>query len=104
MLIEVVYHNFNGWFIDYFKEFLLLNKDISTFKEIAFGRSESWSGSRVPIIQKKIEFYQDVLTMIKTLPSTLDYSEHIDYLEQKIRWKQKEIKEEQKREFEDEHY
>jgi hypothetical protein len=103
MLIEVVYHNFNGWFIDYFKEFLLLNKDISTFKKIAFGRSESWSGSRVPIIQKKIEFYQDVLTMIKTLPNTLDYSEHIDFLEQKIRWKQKEIKEEQRREFEDEY-
>lgn len=104
MLIEVVYHNFNGWFIEYFKEFLLLNKDISTFKKIAFGRSESWSGSRVPVIQKKVEFYQDVLTMIKTLPNTLDYSEHIDYFEQKIRWKQKEIKEEQRREFEDEYY
>jgi hypothetical protein len=104
MLIEVVYHNFNGWFIEYFKEFLLLNKDIVTFKEIAFGRSESWSGSRVPIIQKKIDFFQDVLTMMKTLPNTLDYSEHINYFERKIKWKQKEIKEEQRREFEDEFY
>ena len=61
-LIEVVNHNLRSWFIEYFREFLLLNKDISILKKIAFGRSESWSGSRVPVIQKKIEFYEEVLT------------------------------------------
>lgn len=66
--------------------------------------SESWSGSKVPVIQKKIEFYEDVLKMIKTLPNILDYSQHINYFEQAIRWKQKEIKEEQRRAFEDEFY
>jgi hypothetical protein len=99
MLIEVVYHNFSGWFVEYFKEFLLINKDIALTKKINFERSESWSGSRVPLIQKKIEFYQDILKMINVLPNILDYSEHIDYFEQKIGWKKKEIEREKKRDF-----
>lgn len=99
MLVEVVYHNFNVWFIDYFKEFLLVNKDINVAKHINFGRSESWSGSRVPLIQKKIEFYQDIIRMINTLPNILDYSEHIDHFEQKIIWKKQEIAHEQKNDF-----
>ncbi|MDR6546755.1 hypothetical protein J2810_002815 [Chryseobacterium rhizosphaerae] len=104
MLIEVVYHNFNGWFIEYFREFLLINKDVTLTKKINFGRSESWSGSRVPLIQKKIEFYQDILKMINALPNILDYSEHIDYFEQKIGWKKKEIEDEQRRDFMEEFY
>jgi hypothetical protein len=104
MLIEVVYHNFNGWFIEYFREFLLINKDVALTRKINFGRSESWSGSRVPLIQKKIEFYQDILKMINALPNILDYSEHIGYFEQKIGWKKKEIEDEQRRDFMEEFY
>lgn len=104
MLIEVVYHNFNGWFVEYFKEILLINKDVALTRDINFERSESWSGSRVPLIQKKIEFYQDIIKMINTLPNILDYSEHIDYFEQKIAWKKKEIEEEQRRDFMQEFY
>lgn len=104
MLIEVVYHNFNAWFIEYFREFLLINKDITLTRKINFGRSESWSGSRVPLIQKKIQFYQDILKMINELPNILDYSEHIDYFEQKIACKKKDIKDEQRRDFMDEFY
>ncbi|HTN08029.1 MAG TPA: hypothetical protein VL121_14935 [Agriterribacter sp.] len=55
MLIEIVYHNFKGWFIEYFREFLLINKDVTLTKKINFGRSESWSGNRVPLIWKKKE-------------------------------------------------
>lgn len=104
MLIEVVYHNFKGSFVEYFRDFLLVNKDITLTRKINFGRSESWSGSRVPLIQKKIEFYQAILKMINALPNILDYSEHIDYFEQKIDWKRKEIQREQKRDFMDEYY
>ena len=73
-------------------------------KHINFGRSESWSGSRVPLIQKKIEFYQDIIRMINTLPSILDYSEHIDHFEQKIIRKKQEIEDEQRRDFMEEFY
>lgn len=104
MLIEVVYHNFNAWFIEYFREFLLINKDITLTWKINFGRSESWSGSRVPLIQKKIEFYQDILKMINALPNILEYSNHIDYFEEKVRQKKNEIEDEQRKDFTDAFY
>ena len=99
MLIEVVFHVLRPWFIDYFREFLLMNKNLVIVEEISFGTSESWSGSRVPLLQKKIEFYLDIIKMINSLPNILDYSEHIDYFEQKIVWKKKEIEDEQRRDF-----
>lgn len=99
ILFEVVYNNFNTWFIEFFREFLLEYKNVSILKKITFGRTESWSGSRVPLIQKKIDFYQNILKMIETLPNFLDYSEHIDFFEQKIRWKKQDIKDEQRRDF-----
>lgn len=99
ILIEVVYSNYRDWFMEYFKEFLLLNKDVEITKEISFGRFSSTTGSWVPVYQKKIDFYQDILRMINTLPNILDYSGHIDYFEQKIIWKKKDIETEQKRDF-----
>ncbi|WJS95284.1 hypothetical protein NYQ10_02240 [Flavobacterium johnsoniae] len=104
MLVEVIYCNYRDWFVEFFKEFLLLIKGVEITKQISFGRSSSTTGSWVPVYQKKIEFYQDILTMINTLPNILDYSEHIDYFEQKIIWKRKDIEREQKRDFMEEFY
>lgn len=104
MLVEVVYSNYRDWFVEYFKEFLLLIKDIEITKQISFGRSSSTNGSWVPVYQKNIEFYQDILSMINTIPNVLDYSEHIDYFEQRIIWKKKDIEREQKRDFMEEFY
>lgn len=101
ILLKVVYHNYRDWFIDYFRKFLLLNKNIEIVKDINFSRNESWTGSRVPVIQKKIDSFQDILEMINALPNILDYSEHIDYFEQNIVWMKKQIQEEQKRDFMD---
>lgn len=69
MLIEVEYHNFNSWLIGYFRELLLINKDVTLTKKINFGRSESWSGSRVPLIQKKIEFIRRFYFILRSVPS-----------------------------------
>jgi hypothetical protein len=101
---DVVYNNFRDWFIEYYREFLTLNSDIEITKRISFGRSTSTTGSWVPVYQKKIEFYQDILKMINSLPNILDYSEHIDYFEQRITWKKQDIEREQKRDFMDEFY
>jgi hypothetical protein len=104
MLIEVVYSNYRDWFMEYFEEFLLLNKDIEITKQISFGRSSSTIGSWVPVYQKKIEFYQEILKMIYTLPNILDFSEHIDYFNERIIWKKKDIEREQRRDFMEEFY
>ena len=104
MLIDIVYHNFKGWFIEYFAQFLLVNKEVTLVKQINFSKMESWSGSRVPLIHSKIKFYEDILKMMNTLPNLLDYSEHFDYFEQKIVWKKDEIEREQKKDFMNEFY
>lgn len=102
--IEIVYSSYRDWFLEYFKFFLTKNKDIEVTKNISFGRIQTTSGSWVPVYQKKIEFYEDVIKMLNTLPNILDYSEHLDYFEQKIIWKKKDIEREQKRDFMDEYY
>lgn len=104
LLVEVVYSAYRDWFMEYFREFLMLNKDIEITKQISFGRTSSTTGSWVPVYQKKIEFYQGIVRMINTSPNILDYSEHIDYFEQKIIWKKKDIEREQKRDFMEEFY
>lgn len=103
-LIEVVYGNYRNWFIEYFKFFLTKNKEIEITKNISFGRMQTTSGSWVPVYQKKIEFYENIIKMINTLPNILDYSEHLDYFEQRIISKKKDIEREQKRDFIDEFY
>ncbi|OYU84046.1 MAG: hypothetical protein CFE24_08405 [Flavobacterium sp. BFFFF2] len=104
LLIEVVYSSSRDWFLEYFKEFLLVIKDIEITKQISFGKSSSTIGSWVPVFQKEIEFYQDILRMISILPNILDYSEHLDYFEQRIIWKKNDIVREQKRDFMQEFY
>lgn len=104
ILIEMVYNNYNDWIIPYYRNVLLLRKDIEITKKNNFGRSESTNGSWVPVYQRRIDFYQSIIKMINTLPDILDYAEHITYFEQLIAWKKEDIKNEMKRDFMDEHY
>lgn len=99
VLINLVYDNFRGWFFEFFRKLLLLNKDTELLKEMSFSRIESWSGSRVPIIQSKINFLEQILNTIITLPNLLDYSEHIQHFEKRIIGKREEIEQELRRDF-----
>jgi len=101
ILIEVVYNDYRDWLIFYYRELLLLRKDIEITKKIIFGRGANTVGSWVPVYQKKIDFYLEIINMIKALPDLLDYAEHIAYFEQKIKWKKQDIKSEEKRDFMD---
>lgn len=99
LFIEVVYNTLRNWFIDYFKHLLIKNKDISLMNKIKFEQSKVYVNSRIPYIKKEIEFFQEILSMIKTFPNILDYSQHLDFFEKKIVWKKNEIKEQQKIDF-----
>ena len=58
-----------------------LNKSIEDFKKIPlFSTFSSWSGSEVPVIEKKIKFLEDINKSI----NGLDYIEHIDYINSRI--------------------
>ncbi|MFC5683629.1 nSTAND3 domain-containing NTPase [Flavobacterium sp. MAHUQ-51] len=101
MIMSVILYRFHNKFISYLKQFLLLNKDIEIFKYIWLETSGVTTGSRVPYIQKEIDFCGEIASMVKLLPNLLDYVEHIKYLEQKIIWLKKDIENEQKRDFEE---
>lgn len=103
MILNVVLHRFGNRFIDFLKQTLLLNKDLDLFKRIYFNKGGTYSGSRVPIIQREIDLCNEIMIMIKTLPCVLDYAGHLGYLEQTIVWLKKDIDNEQRRDFQ-EHY
>lgn len=73
--------------------FLLDNsQDIEIFKRVNFfSHSESWSGSRIPNVERKIDFIKKILKQIKE-KNSLDYIEHIDYLEKQVNNYQEKIK------------
>ena len=101
MIMSIILYRFRNEFISYLKQFLILNKDIELFKYIWLETSGVTTGSRVPYIQKEIDFCGEIALMIKALPNLLNYVDHIKYLEQKIKWLKKEIKNEQKKDFEE---
>ncbi|CAD0005535.1 hypothetical protein FLAT13_02824 [Flavobacterium salmonis] len=94
----VSFCTFNRSFCE--NRFGFLNKDIELFKYIWLETSSVTTGSRVPYIQKEIDFCGEIASMVKVLPNLLDYTDHIKYLEQKIIWLKKDIENEQKRDFE----
>lgn len=100
MIMSVVLYRFRDKFISYLKQFLLKNKNLDIFKNIWLEISGVTTGSRVPYIQKKIDFCGEIAIMVRGLPNVLDYANHIKYLEQKNIWLKKDIENEQKRDFE----
>lgn len=82
--------------------FLLENtNNIEIFKKISlFSHSESWCGSRIPNIEQKIEFIQQLLDKIKEKDDLL-YIEHINYLNEIIDNYRREIKRTQIEEYVD---
>lgn len=103
-VFNIILHRYNNKFIDFVKVLLLSNKDIELFKSLHFDKGGVYSGSRVPYIQGEIDFCKELVTMINNLPDILSYTEHIEYLEQKIGWLKNDIKSEQRRDFENEYY
>ena len=86
--------------LDYINMLLKINREFSMFESVPlFPSTRSWSGSEVPIIERKIEFLQE---LTKTL-NELDYLEHRNYLKNRIRqlekYKQTVLKKEYIEEF-----
>lgn len=80
--------------------FLLSNtNNIEIFKRISlFSHFESWTNSRVPIIENKIKFIQSILEIIKKI-NQLNYIFHIEYLNERINIYREEIRKTQIKEY-----
>lgn len=101
MILSNVLHRFKSKFVQYLNQFLLLNNDFEIFRSIWLDEGGTYSGSRVPHIQREIDLHKEILEMIKKLPNILNYHLHIEYLEKRIGWLRKDIDNEQRRDFEE---
>lgn len=81
-LIDVVVNIYPSWKNDIVIHFLEKDKDVEHFKKInLFPTIETFFGSELPVIHKKIEALKDLSSRIKGI----DYFEHKEYLEECIR-------------------
>lgn len=81
-LIEVVVNVAPDWKLEFILEYLRENRKIEDFKEIQlFPLSASWTGSEIPLINKKMDF----LILLKESLKGIDYIEHRNYLDERIR-------------------
>lgn len=75
-LFEVIQASFSNK-IDYYLEFLKCSKDVDRFKLLPLSPlSYTWSGSEVPLIDKRINFVDDLINLIKGI----EFIDHILYL------------------------
>ncbi len=66
--------------IEFLLELMKYTKDFELFKSIPlFASFSSWSGSEVPLIEKKIDFLSDLITSLKGA----DFIEHRAYLKER---------------------
>lgn len=80
MIFNVIASFFASDRIEFLLELMKYTKDIELFKSIPlFASSSSWSGSEVPLIEKKIDFLSDLITSLKGA----DFIEHRAYLKER---------------------
>lgn len=80
MIFDVIATFFVSDKIEFLKELMNYTKDIEIFKSIPlFASSSSWSGSEVPLIEKKIDFLSNLITSLKGA----DFIEHRAYLKER---------------------
>lgn len=83
---------------------LEINNDFEIFKSISFfSNSESWSNSRIPLIENKIKFLEDLKSKI-LVKSDIKYISHINHINSIINWYKDEIKKTKVEEYLDDFY
>lgn len=83
----------------FYKSFLDKNRSFDDFKKIPYEPTiSSWSGSAVPMLQEKIDFYEGVAQLC----NSVELLKHRQFLEQKIQEIRNQIQHEKKRDFTEE--
>lgn len=85
--------------IKFYNEFLGQNKCFEDFEQLRFQpASSSWSGSRVPLLQKDIEFYEQIISLC----NSVQFLKHKQLIEQRVKSIRLQIQHEKKRDFTEE--
>ncbi len=100
MVFSIICYKYSNHKMEFLEIFLEKNSDFDVFRNLEIiPRSQTWSGSRIPILEREKETWNEVLSIINRLPSRLDFYEHKEYVSRKIAGCDSFIKEEMKREF-----
>lgn len=82
--------------IEFLLYFIAKNNNIETFKRLAIEpRMRSWSGSEIPLLEKDIKVYQQLLEGIEGIK----FIKHKKYLKEKIEFLKERIKKIEKKEY-----
>lgn len=86
--MEIIFGLLDEYPLQLKKELILYfcarNQSFELFKNLEIHRwSESWSGSEIPIIDAKIEYFRELLTGLSSITGTF---EHKAFITEKINW------------------
>jgi len=101
LIFNVVTYSFPDKRLEYLKQFLKINQDTIIFEALSFHTNGVYSGSRIPIIEGRIEFMNQVEKMLETMPNSSAFIKHRAIVKNKIEYLKRDIAWEKKREFED---
>ena len=80
----------------FYKTFLNENKEFNDFKNLLFEpTTSSWTGSAVPMLQEKIDFYEEIIQICNSVVLL----KHRQFIEQRIQEIRNQIQHEKKRDF-----
>jgi hypothetical protein len=78
------------------ERFVSRNQEFETFRNLAFEPSSwGWSGSKVPMLQARVDYWQSLLSLMKTV----DLLQQKQYVESQLHYLLSEIEDEKKRDF-----
>lgn len=99
--MNVVTYSFGLDTCVFVKEALTVNKSIKHFKKMHFEKNGILTGSFIPVYKKRVKLLESIRETILSLPDQLDYIEHAAWINEKIDHVQRDIKKEEKEEFEE---
>ncbi len=100
VVFSVICYKFPELKLEFLERFLKLNSDYELFMNLEIiQRSKSWSGSYIPILEGEKKIWENVISVIDRLPNRLNYYEHKEYANRQIEYCALRIKDEMKREF-----
>jgi hypothetical protein len=102
VLFSIICHKYPELKMEFVELFLHLNRDINLFMNLEIiPRTQSWSGSHIPILEGEKNTWEDVLSIIDRLPNRMDFLDHKEYVSRRIVACESLIKNEMRREFYD---
>jgi hypothetical protein len=101
LIFNIISYSFVDKRLEFTKNFLEINQDPEVFRGISFFQNGSYSGSRIPIIEDRINFIESIENMIESMPNSDKLIQHRIIVKNEINSLKSEIQWERRRDFED---